>query len=375
MCSYMAMFPASLPHSVIRWLTKPGEVVYDPFSGRGTTPLEARLLGRVGLASDLNPLALVLSGAKSDPPSKHELAQRLAHLARNRHREDPRQVPEFVRMLFSDETLGELLWLRSTLSPGRRADRFLLGTLLGILHANADAQGHPRGLTIAMPNTFSMAPGYVSRFIRRHRLKPPRVSPLQMLEQRATALWRQLPSRGCVWHRDARAADTGPISRTPAKLLLTSPPYLHVIKYGKLNWVRLWLLGHDPKDVDGALFSSSSVTRYLSFMADVIRANAELIRDDGYMVLVIGDVRRPDGDLDLARAVAEQAVAGSGLRVMSVLVDRLPTKHKVSRIWGDTKGKATKTDRLLILGGRRAPRLPIFPEIEWTKEVPRGVRG
>src|SRR2546429_5326618 len=70
MCSYMAMFPPSMPHVFIDWLTEQGDVVYDPFSGRGTVPLEAGLMGRVGLGSDANPLAWVLTAAKVDPPSR-----------------------------------------------------------------------------------------------------------------------------------------------------------------------------------------------------------------------------------------------------------------------------------------------------------------
>src|SRR5688572_33385007 len=69
LCSYMAMFPPSLPHVFIRWLTKPGDVVYDPFSGRGTTVLEACLQGRIGLGSDANPLAWILTSAKAHPPT------------------------------------------------------------------------------------------------------------------------------------------------------------------------------------------------------------------------------------------------------------------------------------------------------------------
>ncbi|MBX3328698.1 MAG: hypothetical protein KF682_22720 [Nitrospira sp.] len=43
LCSYMAMFPPMLPRVFIEWLSKPGDVVYDPFSGRGTTLLESLL--------------------------------------------------------------------------------------------------------------------------------------------------------------------------------------------------------------------------------------------------------------------------------------------------------------------------------------------
>jgi hypothetical protein len=63
LCSYFAMFPPQLPHVFIRWLTEPGDAVYDPFAGRGTVALEAVLSGRRAYASDANPLAVALSAA------------------------------------------------------------------------------------------------------------------------------------------------------------------------------------------------------------------------------------------------------------------------------------------------------------------------
>jgi len=48
MCSYLASFPAGLVHAFIARYTRPGDVVLDPFSGRGTTPLQACAEGRIG---------------------------------------------------------------------------------------------------------------------------------------------------------------------------------------------------------------------------------------------------------------------------------------------------------------------------------------
>ena len=45
--SYRACFKPQLPKFFIDRLTEPEELVYDPFMGRGTTLLEAALLGRV----------------------------------------------------------------------------------------------------------------------------------------------------------------------------------------------------------------------------------------------------------------------------------------------------------------------------------------
>src|SRR5262245_21394223 len=107
----MAMFPPSIPHVFITWLTEPGDSVYDPFSGRGTTVLEACLQGRVGYGSDANPLAWVLSSAKADPPSEDALSERLSELRRLASSGDPTSQPDHIRMLFAPDTLGQLLWL------------------------------------------------------------------------------------------------------------------------------------------------------------------------------------------------------------------------------------------------------------------------
>ena len=61
MCSYMAMFPPNLPHYFIEKCTQTGDVVLDPFCGRGTTPLEACLMGRAAVGNDLNCLAYTLN--------------------------------------------------------------------------------------------------------------------------------------------------------------------------------------------------------------------------------------------------------------------------------------------------------------------------
>ena len=44
--SYRACFKPQLPRFFIDRLTVPGDIVYDPFMGRGTTLIEAALMGR-----------------------------------------------------------------------------------------------------------------------------------------------------------------------------------------------------------------------------------------------------------------------------------------------------------------------------------------
>ena len=86
-------------------------------------------------------------------------------------------------------------------------------------------------------------------------------------------------------------------------------------------------------------------------MSKTLQSLRACVREDGYVCLVIGDVRRGEEQINLAQHVADSCVAGTGLRVLRIVDDHLPVEHKVSRIWGATKGRATKVDRILMLGG------------------------
>lgn len=78
--SYRACFKPQLPRFFIERLTGRGDAVYDPFMGRGTTSLEAALLGRRGWANDINPLSKILCQPRFIPPQLTEIAERLMRL-------------------------------------------------------------------------------------------------------------------------------------------------------------------------------------------------------------------------------------------------------------------------------------------------------
>src|SRR6266850_3038006 len=80
MCSYLASFPAALAHAFIGRYSRRGDVVLDPFSGRGTTPLQACAEGRIGVGNDLNPFAHLLTAAKVEPATRADTSTRVAAL-------------------------------------------------------------------------------------------------------------------------------------------------------------------------------------------------------------------------------------------------------------------------------------------------------
>ena len=78
--SYRACFKPQLPAFFIDRLTQPGDVVYDPFMGRGTTLLEAGLQGRIPLGCDINPLSQHLLLPRLFPPQQAEVEKRLEEI-------------------------------------------------------------------------------------------------------------------------------------------------------------------------------------------------------------------------------------------------------------------------------------------------------
>ncbi|MEX2758000.1 MAG: site-specific DNA-methyltransferase [Candidatus Sigynarchaeota archaeon] len=52
---HTAPFPPELPLLAINCFTNPGEVVFDPYSGSGTTAIAAAICGRVGMGTEINP--------------------------------------------------------------------------------------------------------------------------------------------------------------------------------------------------------------------------------------------------------------------------------------------------------------------------------
>ena len=386
MCSYMGMFPASLPRYFIEQFTEPGDLVVDPFSGRGTTPLEA-------CASP----GARWSGARSQPArGASHLRQRSTRQTSIRRSTEstrssartiapacPDRAPPEIAILFDGRrTLPQLLHAREKLDPQDRTDRFLLASLTGILHGNhARDPRNSRCLSISMPNTFSMSPGYLRRFIREKHLRKYPFDVFGRLRTRMAHLYEDgIPtSRGRGMQGDVLGLSRH-VAPGTAKLVVTSPPYLNVVRYGKFNWIRLWLLGESVERVDHSLKGHTDLSlqvektdlqlglsdrlnfrRYCEFLRLSLSECARVLRDDGLCVVAIGDVQTSMHDRRLATEAWESISRDVPLKLAAVINDHIDTTIKVSRIWGETKGNATKMDRVLVLQ-KSAPPRPRFAD-------------
>lgn len=385
MCSYHGMFPPKLVHYFLQRYSADGEVVLDPFSGRGTTTLQARVEGRRAIGNDLNPLASVLTAAKANPPTWSRMQMFVDRLESQFHktrRSNP-DVPPDIAMLFHVKTLRQIVFLRDRLilkSGWSAEDYMVAGSMAGILHGAHRSDGTSAYLSISMPNTFSMSPEYVRRFIAEKNLKAPEQDVFERLREKLARLYldANVGPVSHVYRHDAVGIMSGrKVPPESVNLVITSPPYLKVVNYGTSNWIRLWWLGLDGvarqrgegrQKLDAKLDHQHNYDDYKAFMLRVLRATARVLRPDGIAVYVIGDVATPDSDtISLAHQLWRDVGDRTGLRLIETIEDSLQAHNKVSRIWGETKGQATDRDCVLVLGKDEGmPRTPLS-EIDWSE--------
>ena len=371
MCSYMAMFPPRIPHYFIQRFTRPGDRVLDPFSGRGTTPTQACVEERVGIASDLNPLAYILSRAKVDPPGKREVLARLEALeqgyqAGSHTQAASRRISAPITVVFHPHTLRQLTYLKAALTDSRE-DIFIRAAILGILHGKYRRSGADSiYLSIDMPNTFSMSPDYIRKYVREKGLKYLELDVFASTRRRLERLYRQgrPPVKGEAYRLDVRQLHRV-IPPESIQLVVSSPPYLKVVKYGLYNWIRLWFLDAPVKEVDRTLDDGHALPAYLRFMDATLRQLERLLAPGGVAALVIGDVVQNGAPpLNLAAAVWESAALRTSLRLADIVTDAIADSAKVTKIWNETRGRATTVDRILVLCKGDRPRVN-HPSVAW----------
>ena len=358
MCSYLGCFPAAVPQRLIERFVPKGGYLADPFCGSGTSLVEGLLAGRKVLGVDLNPLALALTEAKVQQVTVAGVVDRLLALA-NAYRGgvDTEHVPDGLRTIYHPRTLGQLVYLRDVLDPRRPEDLFIRGAILGIMHGKFKKDGRTTAyLSIDMPNTFSMSPNYVEGFVRKHKLKQLPIDVFGKTRLRVEWLLRE----GCLPAHPGARVIRGDATRMAqlfsdlgagkADAIITSPPYLGILRYGAFNWIRLWFLGFEPNSVDRMLDATDSFDRYLSFMTSFLLSAAKVTRPGAPVVLVIGDVVEFGSNLKLAERLWEELSEVVPYRLSGIEIDDFDDTTKTTRIWGEgKKGQATPRDRILIL--------------------------
>jgi hypothetical protein len=303
------MFPAEFVREKVQTYSAPGEWVFDPFCGRGTTVLESLLLGRNAAGSDINPVAFCVARAKVERPTLSAVLRRISNLqviyeysSTEKWDKARASLPPFFKRGFYHTTLKELLFLRSALNwSGSRTDRFIAALVLGSLHGEMDRSD--AYFSNQMPRTICLKPDYSVRYWRSRNLFPEKRRVFEMLKQKAKHRLSGVNDHttGKVKLADARDAFREFSSlRGKVSLIVTSPPYLNVTRYEEDQWLRLWFLGGKAQPTYGKVSKDdrhNSPTKYWQFLKDSWKGVAPLLKDSAKIVIRLGAIAMDESEM------------------------------------------------------------------------------
>ena len=346
--SYRACFKPQLPAFFIAHLTAPGDAVYDPFSGRGTTALQAALTGRRPIANDTNPLAAMLLAPRLAPPTHAEVAARLGALdlaGGGEELDDPDLLA-----FFHPDTLRQIASLRAYLRARAAAGAFdRVDAWLRMVALNR-LTGHSPGFFSVYtlpPNQATSAAAQRRINGQRNQVPPPRdVAALILRKSRA------LLADGAPPPHPPALLLTGPAHATPGlgdgvvDLIVTSPPFLDVVDYRGDNWLRLWFAGIDAAAVPIA--RHGDVGAWQHFVRGAFAEFARVLRPGGLVAFEVGEVRR--GQVALERHVAA-AIAGLPFALIGVMLNR-QRFTKTAQCWGIANNQGGTNSNRIVLARR-----------------------
>jgi len=350
--SYRACYKPQLPRLFIERLSDPGDRVYDPFSGRGTTALEAALLGRRVAANDINPLSSILASPRLSPPEPQAVAARLALIPKNGADHDGLDLS----MFYHESTEAELRALHAWFLLREKSGDFdELDAWIRMVATNR-LTGHSPGFF----SVYTLPPNQAvdaekQRQINAKRGQIPAYRDTHLLILKKT---RQLLSTLSVQELanlgQARADAqfmTGDAGSTPAladesvQLTVTSPPFLDVVQYARDNWLRCWFCGLDADVIGRGITMARNVEEWSLVMQRVFHELHRVTRPGGYVAFEVGEVRK--GTIRLEEAVLPLGLH-SGFECLGFLINE-QTFTKTANIWGvDNNDKGTNSNRIAL---------------------------
>lgn len=348
--SYRACFKPQLPAFFIDRLTEPGDVVYDPFMGRGTTLLEAGLKGRIPFGCDINPLSQHLVRPRLHPPEQSDIEKRLELI----QWDQAHKTPEDLLVFYHPETLKAICSLREYLmsreSTGEldHIDRWIRMVAINRL------TGHSPGFfsVYSLPPNQAVSIKSQKRINKRRSQIPPfrDVSAIilkkskallkDLIDSESLALQRIFPNSKLL----VKPADqTSEITNHEVSLVVTSPPFLDIVDYATDNWLRTWFVGFEANSID--ITMAKKVDAWEAVMTQVFLEIFRVLKPGGHVAFEVGEVKK--GAVKLENSVLKCGDY-AGLKPLMVMINSQQFT-KTANCWGvDNNAKGTNSNRIVV---------------------------
>lgn len=331
---YIGKLKSSIAADLVASFSSAGDLIADPFCGAGTIPLEAKLAGRRVFASDISPYAYVLTDGKLNAPRDLATAlQEVEELLSESERKptpDLRSVPAWVRQYFHPSTLKETIQFSEVCR--RRNHSFAFSCLLGILH-------HQRPGFLSYPSSHLVPYLRVNKFPTAqfpalYEYRPLRPRLLKKVERAYKRAEDNAPALCQV--------ATGAIERLKwpevVDAVITSPPYMNALDYGRDNRLRLWFL--DPTSaerIDGR--TPHTLVDFTQLMKVLSRKVTASLKPRGYCVLVIGDSVARGTVAHTADVALRAFLQNDSFEAVQVINDTIPDIRRSRRDYCGVKGE------------------------------------
>lgn len=370
---YSGSFPPELVHYFLYKYTDPHDIVFDPFSGRGTTSLQSVLNNRKTIANDANPLAFTYTFSKLfpiDSRSVEKILDKVPFYDTSLITPLDDEKKHELLAYFHEDTLQEIQILKEYLIANKSVEStFLQSLLVGTLRGNRISN-----LSVTMSALICFSANYMRSWSEKTGTYP---EPREV-KPRLISKAERLEKDGLMFRKDSMvlqedATNLVSLEDNSVNCIITSPPYFNVINYAYDNRLRLWALGYDHKSIQKHLCQTSSIPKYTDFIHSSIQEMYRVLQDDSWAVIVVGDVKKKDFTtkksyyLNTAEIIAKVA-SDSGFKVDKIINDALPDeKGTCGRATSITGSISVKLDRCVVL--KKGNPDERNHEIDWNKLI------
>jgi hypothetical protein len=332
---YIGKLKSSIAADIIRSFTDPGDLIADPFCGAGTVALEAKLAGRKAFASDISPYAYILTHGKLNAP--RDLTKALAEVedlleeAEQLAAPDLRSVPQWVRAYFNPRTLKEALSFVAVCKLHKNT--FALSCLLGILH-------HQRPGFLSYPSSHLVPYLRTKRFPVDAHPELYDYRPLRpRLLNKVSRAYKRVPARYQMQSTVIQSAIEDVALPQKVDAVITSPPYMNALDYGRDNRLRLWFI--DPTAAENIDCNTpSNITSFFDVMSLVAQKAGKSLKRGGYCILVVGEaVSRTSFGRTANASIGAFTTAARNFEVIMNVEDLIPDVRRARRDCHGVKGE------------------------------------